>query len=149
MDLEEFLFSTSRQSLAVIGQGLRKLDGDRCFYCGHLLADLDVDHFIPFSLYPRDLAHNFVLAHPACNRSKSDTLAAHCHLERWLERVVTCGDSLLEIGAAAGIVGDQATVRRIAKWGYANACAANGHAWLSPAKYEPISPDYITLLSAV
>ena len=25
---------------------------------------------------PRDLMHNFVLAHPGCNRSKSDTLAA-------------------------------------------------------------------------
>jgi 5-methylcytosine-specific restriction endonuclease McrA len=148
-DLEEFLFSTSRQSLVVIGRGLRKLDGDRCFYCGHLLVDLDVDHFIPFSLYPRDLAHNFVLAHPACNRSKSDTLAAHRHLERWLERVIRCEDSLLEIGAAAGIGGEKATVGRVAKWGYANACAANGHAWLSPAKYEPISPDYIALLNAI
>jgi len=43
--------------------------------------DPDVDHFIPYPLYPKDLAHNFVLAHPACNRSTSDVLAARSHLE--------------------------------------------------------------------
>jgi 5-methylcytosine-specific restriction endonuclease McrA len=146
-DLEEFLFSTSRQSLAAIGQGLLKLDGDRCFYCGNTLGDMDVDHFIPFSLYPRDLAHNFVLAHPSCNRSKSDSLAAHRQLVRWLERIMKFEENLLEIGASAGLAGDRVTVERVAKWGYLNACAAEGHAWLSPAKYEPISSQYIALLS--
>lgn len=86
-DLEDFLFSTSRQSLAAIAAGLRKLEGNHCFYCGGKVHDADVDHFVPFSLYPRDLAHNFVLAHPSCNRSKSDALAARPHLERWLERL--------------------------------------------------------------
>lgn len=148
-DLEDFLFSTSRQSLALIGQGLRKLDNNRCFYCGDSVTEMDVDHFIPFSLYPRDLAHNFVLAHPSCNRSKSDSLAAHSHLERWLERVVKYGDDLLGIGAEAGIVGDLATVGRVATWGYANACAAGGHAWLSPAKYEPVSAHYLDLLNMI
>lgn len=148
-DLEEFLFESSRQSLAVVSQGLRKLDGNNCFYCGQVLGEADVDHFIPFSLYPRDLAHNFVLTHPACNRSKSDTLAARRHLERWLERIMKKRDSLLEIGAAAGIVGDRETMGRVAQWGYANACAANGQAWLSPVKYEPINSQYLVLLSGI
>lgn len=148
-DLEEFLFSASRQSLAAIGQGLLKLDGDRCFYCGNGLGDIDVDHFIPFSLYPRDLAHNFVLAHPSCNRSKSDSLAAHRHLDRWLERIMKFEENLLEIGASAGLAGDRLTVERVATWGYSNACAAGGHAWLSPAKYEPIGSQYIVLLSNI
>jgi hypothetical protein len=56
-DLEEFLFETSRQSLALLGAQLRKLDGPKCFYCGEGLATADVDHFIPFSQYPRDLAN--------------------------------------------------------------------------------------------
>jgi 5-methylcytosine-specific restriction endonuclease McrA len=81
-DLEDFLFSPSRQSLAIVGAQLRKLDGVRCFYCGCAITEADVDHFVPFSLYPRDQAHNLVLAHPTCNRSKSDTLAARPHLER-------------------------------------------------------------------
>lgn len=146
-DLEEFLFSASRQSLAVLGQGLLKLDGDRCFYCGNALSDIDVDHFIPFSLYPRDLAHNFVLAHPSCNRSKSDSLAAHHHLERWLERILKFEENLLEIGASVGLPGERLTLERVATWGYSNACAAGGHAWLSPAKYEPINSKYLTLLN--
>ncbi len=58
-------------------------------------------------------------------------------------------DSLLEIGAAAGIVGDRETMGRVAQWGYANACAANGQAWLSPAKYEPINSQYLVLLSGI
>jgi 5-methylcytosine-specific restriction endonuclease McrA len=145
-DLEEFLFSASRQSLVMVSRGLLKLDGDRCFYCGNTLGDMDVDHFIPFSLYPRDLPHNFVLAHPSCNRSKSDSLAARRHLERWLERITKFEESLLEIGASAGLSGDRLTVERVATWGYSNACAAGGNAWLSPTKYEPISSQYIALL---
>lgn len=41
-DLEAFLFETSRQSLALLGTQLRKLDGPKCFYCGEGLATADV-----------------------------------------------------------------------------------------------------------
>ena len=105
-DLEDFLFAASRQSLLAMGQGLRKLDGAQCFYCAQALKEADVEHFIPFSHYPRDLAHNFVLAHPTCNRSKSDTLAAGMHLERWLQRMDLHADALSEIGMAAGMLAD-------------------------------------------
>jgi len=30
----------------------------------------EIDHFAPWSRYPRDLAHNLVLAHKVCNRQK-------------------------------------------------------------------------------
>jgi hypothetical protein len=36
-----------------------------------------VDHFIPWSRYPADLGHNFVLAHDRCINAKSDYLAAY------------------------------------------------------------------------
>jgi 5-methylcytosine-specific restriction endonuclease McrA len=147
-DLEEFLFSASRQSLAIAGAELRKLDGQRCFYCGGNLTSADVDHFVPFSLYPRDQAHNLVLAHPACNRSKSDTLAAKPHLEKWLERLMTKSNALSEIGALAGIANDRVTAIRVAGWGYAAAETTGSRAWLSVTSYEPVDQSYIALFNA-
>lgn len=141
-DLEEFLFETSRQSLEVIRKGLLKLDGAKCFYCGQNLTTADVDHFIPFSQYPRDLSHNFVLAHPSCNRSKSDTLAALEHLERWLARIDKCADAIAEIGSRAGFVSDSLVIHKVGSWAYANSAQANGHAWISANNYTPIDSNY-------
>ncbi|CAN5190340.1 HNH endonuclease signature motif containing protein [soil metagenome] len=141
-DLEDFLFAASRQSLLAMGQGLRKLEGSRCFYCAQALTEADVDHFIAFSQYPRDLAHNFVLAHPRCNRSKSDTLAAGPHLERWLERIGRHTDALHEIGMAAGMLVDVQVSRKIAAWGYTTAIARGGSAWLAPGRYDAIDQRY-------
>lgn len=141
-DLEEFLFASSRQSLETMSLGLRKLDGARCFYCGHSLTTADVDHYIPFSQYPRDLAHNFVLAHPACNRSKSDTLAALHHLERWLERLQRHSDALAEIGADSGFVIDVQTTQRVGSWAYANAVASGAQAWIAANTYCAIDHQY-------
>ena len=141
-DLENFLFATSRQSLLMMADGLRKLDGPGCFYCAGTLIAGDVDHFVPFSRYPRDLAHNFVLAHPSCNQSKSATLAARPHLERWLERLERRSDDIAEIGQAAGLVIDAQVSRQIAAWGYTSAIASGGSAWLAAAKYEPVDESY-------
>jgi 5-methylcytosine-specific restriction endonuclease McrA len=144
-DLEDFLFSTERQSLTALGNELRKLDGSRCFYCGESLKEADVDHFVPFSLYPRDMAANFVLAHPSCNRSKSDTLAAKPHLERWLERIYLKEDQLAEIGNLTGIAGERDTLRKVAGWAYTNAADCHGRAWFFPTCYETIDTSYIRL----
>lgn len=141
-DLEEFLFSSSRQSLETMGAGLRKLDGAKCFYCGHSLTTADVDHFVPFAQYPRDLAHNFVLAHPACNRSKSDTLAALPHLERWLERIKRHAEALVEIGANAGFITDTGIAVQVGSWAYANAVASSSQAWQAANSYSPIDHRY-------
>lgn len=141
-DLEDFLFSASRQSLLAMGQGLRKIDGAKCFYCAQALSEADVDHFVPFSQYPRDLAHNFVLAHPRCNRSKSDTLAAGPHLERWLERIGRHADAIGEIGMTAGMLADAQVSRKIAAWGYTSAIARGGSAWHEPGSYEAIDQRY-------
>ena len=147
-DLEDFLFSASRQSLLAMGQGLRKIDGAKCFYCTQALTEADVDHFIPFSQYPRDLAHNFVLAHPSCNRSKSDTLAAGRHLERWLERIDRRSDSIGEVGMASGMLADSQVSRKIAAWGYTSAVTRGGSAWLAPGSYETIDQRYSTYFTS-
>ena len=141
-DLESFLFETSRQSLVIVQTGLRKIS-NKCFYCGKSVTEADVDHFIPHSLYPRDLAHNFVLADPACNRSKSDTLAAKAHLHRWLEFVQSNADNLSQIGHDAGIMADEGSMDSVARWGYANAVAGGGQGWVKPNQYEPIDDSYL------
>lgn len=142
-DLESFLFSTSRQSLVAMGQGLLELEGASCFYCGARMASLDVDHFIPFSRYPRDIAHNFVLAHPTCNRSKSDMLAAKRHLTKWLERLEHRADDLTQLGVDVGLVADATVCRRVASWGYSTGLASGGAAWVAPNSFEPIDATYI------
>lgn len=144
-DLEQFLFEASRQSLASLAVGLRKVDGNNCFYCSAPLNKVDVDHFIPFSLYPRDLAHNFLLAHPACNRSKSSMLAGRQHLERWLERLAKRGDDIADIGLKAGIVVDAQACRRVVNWGYSNAYSSGATAWVRPGIFETVERDFLSL----
>ena len=148
-DLEQFLFEASRQSLVLLGAELRRLEGGRCFYCGVGMTSVDVDHFIPFSHYPRDLAHNFVLAHPTCNRSKSDMLAAKDHLRRWLERILSRSDDLADIGRQVGLVADAAVCRRVASWGYSSAVAAGGNAWVAPSSFERVDETYLRLMEHV
>jgi 5-methylcytosine-specific restriction endonuclease McrA len=143
-DLESFLFETSRQSLAIVQAGLRKIS-NRCFYCNGPVHEADVDHFIPHSLYPRDLAHNFVLTDPKCNRSKSDTLASKEHLDRWLEFTYKNSDNLSQIGLKAGIMADSNSSNSVAKWGYTNAHAGGSKAWVKSSQYEPIDKSYFLL----
>lgn len=58
-----------------------------CLYCRKPLSkQSQVDHFVPWSRYPADLGHNFVLAHDKCNNAKSDFLAAENHLAAWMKR---------------------------------------------------------------
>jgi 5-methylcytosine-specific restriction endonuclease McrA len=145
-DLESFLFKTSRPSLEIVQAGLRKIS-NRCFYCNGLVSNADVDHFIPRTLYPRDLAHNFVLTDPKCNRSKSDTLAAKQHLFKWLEFVHVNSDNLNQIGFEAGILADADSSNSVAKWGYNNANAGGAKAWIKSAQYEPVDDSYLLLWS--
>ena len=146
-DLEQFLFESSRKTLSLVGAGLLKLMGPHCFYCAATIDEGDVDHFVPFSLYPRDLTHNFVLAHSTCNRSKSDALAAKEHLERWVEYVDRQGDSLSEIGSAAGMMSDVVASRAVASWGYQSGLSAGSRAWRKAGSFEPIDPSYLDCLT--
>lgn len=56
-----------------------------CLYCQKPLPkQVQVDHFIPWSRYPADLGHNFVLAHNNCNNAKSDTWQPRANFLKWL-----------------------------------------------------------------
>jgi len=141
-DLESFLFETPRQALVTIGVELRKLMNNQCFYCGGKVHEADVDHFIPFSQYPRDLMHNFVLAHPSCNRSKSDTLAAKGHLENWREYTSRHVDDLAEIGILAGRSANFQSSLAVTRWSYGNGYASGAQAWVKATEYAAIDSSY-------
>ena len=83
-DLHEFLLGSERASLEPYKPILRDVQQGRCFYCARPVAggSENVDHFVPWSRYPVDLAHNFVLTDAFCDDSKSDLLASVDHLER-------------------------------------------------------------------
>lgn len=146
-DLQGFLFETSRSALTVVSTNLSKLFNQRCFYCdARITATPDVDHFIPFSMYGRDIAQNFVLAHPRCNRSKSDVLAAKAHLENWLDQLSKHQDDIEEIAIDAGLVSDRHTTLSVAKWSYQQGYEARAHAWVRNKQFEEIKHDYVMLL---
>jgi 5-methylcytosine-specific restriction endonuclease McrA len=108
------LFGTDRACLAVARPVLREIQPDTCFYCqGPLQNAGGVDHFIPWARYPRDLGHNFVLAHKACNNDKRDLLAATSHLAKWRDR--NAGHSVTPVNELGGhFVCDEATMLRVA-----------------------------------
>ena len=135
-DLNSFLFEISRKTLALVCKGLKDLYGNKCFYCNKAASELEVDHFIPFSLYPRDLMHNFVLACPTCNRSKSDTLAAKVHLDKWVELTTKNSEAIQRIGEQAGVLANLATSIAIAEWGYVTARKNNSAFWANPRGYQ-------------
>lgn len=147
-DLEAFMFGTSRSALEKIGEVLADMDGARCFYCEKSLGKArDVDHFIPWSKYPRDLGHNFVLTHPECNRSKSDTLAARPHLEKWLSRIQNNGLIISREMNGLGVQSDIDCLVSVGRWAYLQGAETRSQGWLRPKQYEAITPEYLSVFS--
>ena len=130
-DLAEFLFGAARAGLTVIAAGLRDLQKGACFYCGSALREASaVDHFIPWSRYPLDLGHNFVLAHATCNHDKRDMLAAPGHLERWIRRNDAEDKTLGQVFSAARFPFDADASSSIALWAYESAERAQALVWV-------------------
>ena len=146
-ELESFMFGTARTALAAAGIVLAKLQSRKCFYCGNSITTTgDVDHFIPWARYPRDLAHNFVLAHAECNRRKSAMLAAERHLHRWQERNEREGETLA--GELNGFLADLACSRRVARWAYEQGVMTGAHGWVEKRLTEPLLPRTLDVLPA-
>jgi hypothetical protein len=146
-DLEDVLFGTDRASLAHARPVLRELQDDTCFYCRRRLGETgEVDHFIPWARYPRDLGHNFVLAHKSCNGDKRDLLAATAHLEKWQTRNEVQG-VVLQRALEHRFICDAPTVLRVAQWSYEHAFATASQAWESTRKVVPLSADYRRILA--
>ena len=146
--LSEFLFGSNRAALAVkVTKPLRELQHGRCFYCeGNLPIAAAVDHFIPWSRYPRDLAHNLVLAHGACNSRKSDLLGGEPYLERWAQFVSDHDSDLMQLGTEAGLLVDRATSVAVAEWSYGHAERVQAEVWLGGKDYGHLSANWRGLI---
>ena len=148
-DLGTFLFDQERSSLEAYNNILIDVQERKCFYClKDLQQNMDVDHFIPWSRYPTDLGHNFVLAHPRCNSSKSDYLAAEQHLQSWSERNHTHSHELAERLRDAGLPSDSSASLRITEWAYEQVERANGQVWLNDAVFQHLGAGWRELLVA-
>ena len=120
LDLEEFLFENRRTQYLRIKETLRDIQHGKCFYCMRTIRGQDaLDHFIPWSKYPCDLGHNFVLADRACNADKSDLLAALSFRDAWKERNEANRRILAEAFTADAVPHDLAASNSIADWAYA------------------------------
>jgi 5-methylcytosine-specific restriction endonuclease McrA len=128
-DLESFLFGSNRSTLSKITSILLEYQNRKCFYCNKSVTkNSDVDHFIPWKKYPRDLAENFVLSCPACNRSKSDMLAAPSYRDQWMTMAVNNKERSEEI-AKNGFISDKECCIRVASWAYTNSKLAKSILW--------------------
>lgn len=145
-DLESFMFGTPRALLIKVQKILAPLQDHQCFFCSQALNDRTaVDHFVPWSRYPRDTALNFVVAHAACNADKRELLAGERHLNRWLERNEINGAMISGELQLAGFSSELGVASTVAAWAYGEAVTAGVHVWQARGRTEPISP---TLLQA-
>jgi hypothetical protein len=146
-DLDQFLFGAERAPLDKYLPILREVQDARCLYCEREVVpgSAHIDHFIPWSRYPIDLGHNFVLAHAACNESKAEHLAAPVHLGRWIERNRMAAECLRERFDTGLIVHNAESSEHIARWAYSQAAAASGMAWLRHREFQRIDKSYLNL----
>jgi 5-methylcytosine-specific restriction endonuclease McrA len=129
-DLESFLFGSNRADLTKLTPYLIDQQHGKCFYCKKsVVKKSDVDHFIPWKKYPRNIAQNLVLSCPECNRSKSDMLADKLHLERWMNEILPNEERSTGI-ANFGFISDEKCSRRVAEWAYRNAGVAGSVTWV-------------------
>jgi len=88
--LENFLFGAERAAAAKLTPAFREFQDNKCFYCcqpfGATSKAPEVDHFVPWARFPNDGLANYVLAHSACNGSKSDHIAGVEHFAEWMRR---------------------------------------------------------------
>lgn len=146
-DLQEFLFGPERNNLSVYRPALLDLQSGSCFYCkGNISGPGDVDHFVPWTLYPLDLAHNLVVAHKTCNMNKSDYLPAVPHLERWVQRNEDRRNHLTKLFNEIGAIHNLPASFRVTRWAYEQAETAGADVWLKGKSLCVLDPRWRELL---
>lgn len=147
-DLNSFLFGTDRASLATHAEILKDFQHNNCFYCGKKIQKQgEVDHFVPWSRYPIDLGHNFVLAHKSCNNAKSNLLASINHLQCWTARNVEYGEQLAIEFDRERIVHNKKTSMSVARWAYYQAATTHSHLWIEKDCHEKADSRWEEVLS--
>ncbi len=148
-DLHEFLFGTERSTLGDIRPVLRETQKGECFYCARTLSrDAPVDHLVPWSRYPVDLAHNFVLADTSCNAQKSDFLPQIAFLERWVRRNEDHRPTLEAEFSRIRAPHDLDASVQIASWAFGQVERAGGRVWAGGKTYERLLTGWREVLAA-
>ncbi len=148
-DLGTFLFGQERSSLDACRPILFDVQKGVCLYCQRPLGrHLQVDHFVPWSRYPADLGHNFVLAHDKCNGAKSDFVAAETHLAAWIGRNREHQAELQARLVEAALPCDLEATRQIAKWVYQQTEKANGQVWVTEKVLRHLDPSWSACFAA-
>jgi 5-methylcytosine-specific restriction endonuclease McrA len=143
-DLHEFLFGSERANLDAVRPIVREFQSGACFYCRRPLNEEagHVDHFIPWSRYPVDLGHNFVIAHASCNERKSDHLPAAQHLNAWVEQNRNFGRDKSREFERRGVIHDLSTSTRIIDWAYRQTCEFKGLTWVRAKELVPLPANW-------
>ncbi len=142
-DLGTFMFGQARSNLDAYRSILFDVQEGVCLYCQKPLPrQTQVDHFIPWSRYPADLGHNFVLAHTQCNSDKSDFVAAESHLAAWSQRNAESRDELNERLIEASLPCDPAGTIQVARWVYHQTDKAHGQVWVAKREMKHLSPGW-------
>ena len=148
-DLGTFLFGQGRACLDAYRPILTDVQKGTCLYCRKPLSGkTQVDHFVPWSRYPTDLGHNFILAHDKCNNAKSDFLAAEDHLAAWVERNDAHKVELQERLVAAALPCDLTASVRIAQWVYRQTEKANGQVWVMEKTLRHLGSEWAKCFAA-
>jgi 5-methylcytosine-specific restriction endonuclease McrA len=145
--LHDYLFNPHRaDNLTDVREVLQDTTGaSRCFYCGKPLhSSVHVDHFIPYSRFTPTRIHNFVLACPHCNTSKSDALASGRHLAHWMERNALYGDALTANAEDIGIPANRAVIEMRALALYEADLAKGAAFWDAASDAKHASPYFLT-----
>lgn len=119
-NLEQFMFEPSRNQLNAVANVLVDLQDCKCFYCNKPMkkGNYAVDHFIPWSMYPSDTGHNFVLADSSCNSKKSNLLASDEFLYKWQERNEAQDLIIVDRISVLGFLTDKERSHKVAEWAY-------------------------------
>jgi hypothetical protein len=148
-DLHAFMFGTPRADLQPYREVLTNIQDGRCFYTGRRLdAGSAVDHFIPWSRYPYDLGHNFVLASADANAAKRDNLASERHLERWIEQVDQHRATLDSAFESQGLPHSWPGSLKVAQWAYSMAESTMETVWQSGTTRVALEGVWEGLISA-
>jgi hypothetical protein len=145
-DLGQFLFGAERVGLNRMIEPLTDVQHGLCLYCMKRVDSGEIDHFIPWSRYPRDLAHNLVLAHKQCNRKKSDLLAAEAHLENWVQRNENHAAVIADAGRRAGVLVNLPAVLNVAAWAYAHGAGLRASVWIEGDIVERLTDKWKRVL---
>ena len=150
-DIAAFMLGSERTDLSIAAPVLLDLQHGGCFYCGTSIGEkrIAVDHFVPWSRYPIDLAHNFVLVDERCNNAKRDMLAAVAHLKRWHHRNEKHGSQLGVLFGEGGLFHDLDASYRVTSWAYASAEQAHAQVWLAGKEALPLGGEWRAVLGVI